>query len=336
MQIFLDSFGALLCVKNQVFCVKPKDKPERSFAPTQVNAFFITKGIMVSADAMFLALQHDIPIVLLNSVGHPVGQVWSGKYGSISTIRKQQTLWALHENSLTWLCQTLTTKIRRQAEHLLALRESVKQNDTFRMAATRAAPVFERQISTLTDFKAYHLQSRADDLAQLRGIEGTASAVYFRAIAQALPKPFYFSERNRNPATDPFNATLNYTYGILYAMVELALIKAGLDPAIAVMHADRHNHNTMVFDMIEPYRAWADAVVCHLFIVEKLTNEHFQTIDNKGIRLSSEARQMVVGAFLQYLAETTLYTDGQMRKRSSQIDFDALRLATFLKISNYS
>ena len=336
MQIFLDSFGAFLGVKNQVFCVKPKDKPERTFSLVQVKAFFVTKGINISSDALFLALQHDIPIILLNRIGHPVGQVWSGKYGSISTIRKHQTLWAMHENGIAWVCKTLALKIRRQADNLSLLRESVQQNDTLRMATNRANAVLERQIDTLNDFKPYHLQSKNDDLAQLRGIEGTASAAYFRVIAKVLPAPFFFSVRTRNPATDPFNATLNYTYGILYAMVELALIKAGLDPAIAVMHADRHNHNTMVFDAIEPYRAWADIVVCNLFLNQKLDAESFYSDNEKNaVYLQSAARQAVVGAFLEYLNETTLYTDGQQRKRSSQIDFDAVSLANQLKNSNY-
>ena len=95
MQIFLDSFGAFLGVRNKQFFVRTgTTRSEHLFAVRDVNVIFLTRGTTHTTDALMLALAHDIPVVLLDAIGHPVGQVWSGRFGSISTIRRNQILFA--------------------------------------------------------------------------------------------------------------------------------------------------------------------------------------------------------------------------------------------------
>jgi CRISPR-associated endonuclease Cas1 len=70
-----------------------------------------------------------------------------------------------------------------------------------------------------------------------------------------------FKGRSSRPAEDPFNAFLNYAYGVLYSRVEKALIIAGVDPFVGFMHRDDYNMKSMVFDFIEPYRIYAEETV---------------------------------------------------------------------------
>lgn len=49
------------------------------------------------------------------------------------------------------------------------------------------------------------LQNPINDLATLRGIEGSAASSTFAAIACVLPESLHFTKRNRNPPRDPYN-----------------------------------------------------------------------------------------------------------------------------------
>ncbi len=60
------------------------------------------------------------------------------------------------------------------------------------------------------------------------GLEGTAGRVYFNTLSSLLVERYRFHGRSFRPAGDPFNAFLNYAYGVLYSRVEKVLIIAGL------------------------------------------------------------------------------------------------------------
>jgi CRISP-associated protein Cas1 len=94
MQLYLDSFGAFLNVKNGMLQVKPKNNPPHCFATEDVEVVFLTEGVTATSDALMLALEKNIPVIFLNYLGQPVGQVWSGKFGSIATIRRNQMRFA--------------------------------------------------------------------------------------------------------------------------------------------------------------------------------------------------------------------------------------------------
>ncbi|MBI2218092.1 MAG: CRISPR-associated endonuclease Cas1, partial [Candidatus Rokubacteria bacterium] len=46
-----------------------------------------------------------------------------------------------------------------------------------------------------------------------------------------------------------------YVYGMLYGEVWRALVKAGLDPYFGVMHGSERDQGSLVFDLIEEFRA---------------------------------------------------------------------------------
>ena len=119
MLLYLDSFGAALRVKNKMFWVVSANDTAATFAPTDIKSILLTKGVAVTTDAFLLAIRHNIPVILLDSIGHPVGQVWSGQYGSISTIRQQQAVWSRTIDAFIWAKNELIIpKLQAQLQHL--------------------------------------------------------------------------------------------------------------------------------------------------------------------------------------------------------------------------
>ena len=340
MQLFIDTNGAFLGVRNGMFWVKTPLDEGRGFVAYQVNAILLAENVRVSTNALQLALELDIPVTLVDSLGAPIGQCWSGQYGSISTIRKKQAIFTQTTAGLAWVAQCMHEKIYNQRQTLLAYEAHIAQQQTARVEYQSFLKTTDRLMQNFASWRPLDTDVFDDVTAMFRGWEGTATRRYFMTITRFVPREFCAGGRSRRPAFDAFNALLNYLYGMLYTMVELSLLKAGIDPYMGVLHIDRHNRPVMVYDCIESYRHWAEAVAIELCIERKIQVQDFHTqTEREGVRLARSGKSIVIDTFLQYLKKSVPYGfaaaqtgDKQYpRKRSTHIDLDAQRLATLLK-----
>ena len=87
------------------------------------------------------------------------------------------------------------------------------------------------------------------------GHEGHAAAKYWSSFAKLIPEDFAFPGRHTRHATDPVNSAINYVYGALYGEVWRAVVRAGLDPYFGILHGTDRDQGSLVFDLIEEYRA---------------------------------------------------------------------------------
>lgn len=67
------------------------------------------------------------------------------------------------------------------------------------------------------------------------------------------------------------NAALNYAYAVLRAAIARTLVSYGFLPAFGLFHRNEQNAFNLADDLIEPYRAFADAWVLRHFPEEKET-----------------------------------------------------------------
>lgn len=132
-------------------------------------------------------------------------------------------------------------------------------------------------------------RATARTIEDLRLIEGRAALAYFRAL-QSVPirwkgtgrKPIpelwrYVPSRqsgktgtNRH-ATHPFNAILNYAYGVLESQVRIDTVAAGLDPTIGYLHASQPGRVALVYDLMEPLRPRVDQAILKFLSENELT-----------------------------------------------------------------
>lgn len=88
------------------------------------------------------------------------------------------------------------------------------------------------------------------------------------------------------------NSAVNYVYGMLYCEVWRAVIRAGLDPYFGIMHGTERDQGSLVFDLIEEYRApFGDRVVLGM-----LGRGFALDLDKEG-RLRAACRHKLVSAF---------------------------------------
>ena len=160
------------------------------------------------------------------------------------------------------------------------------------------------------------------------GLEGTAGRAYFHCLSSIMPEKYQFDGRSRHPAHDPFNAVLNYCYGILYSLVEKACILSGLDPYVGFLHTDNYNKKSLVFDLIEPFRIYGEQVVVYLFTGRKMKDEYYD-VREKAVSLNQKGKPVVVEAMNKHLEETIRYRRKNVKRRHI-LQHEAHHLANIL------
>ena len=345
MQLYLDSFAAFLSVKNGQFRIRLKSGETHLFAVRTVNAILLTKGTGLSTDAALLAIEHDIPVLLMDAQTHfPLGQISSGRPGNIATVRKNQPDFCRSGEGMRWVAETLAKKVENQRALLRRLAENPNVPPDFPGDVRFADKVMLSLEKRLREASEGLTSSQTlTTLAEtFRGQEGSASRAYFQQLVKYLahlpPESLFrlpdatFEGRQKRPAYDPFNALLNYLYGMLYTSCHLALLKSGLDPYLGILHADRHgDYPTLVFDFIEPYRPWADRVALQLAEGVAFDEESFEPdADERGLWLSRTGKNAVIEAMLEFLETSSEYRGRQVKHRV-QMNLDAQQLALRMK-----
>ena len=73
-----------------------------------------------------------------------------------------------------------------------------------------------------------------------------------------------FLEFKRERYGFPPNNLLNYGYAILRAIVARSIVASGLLPTLGIFHRNQYNAYCLADDIMEPYRPFADKVVCKI------------------------------------------------------------------------
>ena len=311
MELVLNTYGVSLNRDNEGFVITSKDGIQR--IPTVgITSIQIGQGAQITSDAVFLAIENEIEVLFADKTGKPIGRIWSPRFGSISTIRKGQTNFSFSHSAVDWIKEVILKKIENQQALILM------------MTTTNATEqqLVDKTINRLEDYrtKIKNLDGEiVHDIAPtLRGWEGVSSKIYFQTLNSFIHEAYRFEARSQHPAKDIVNALLNYGYGLLYGKIEGALIKAGIDPYIGIMHRDNYNRPVLVYDIIEMYRIWIDYVVYSLVMQKVITDEYYSIHDDGSYWLEALGRRVLIQSVNDYLEEKQNY-QGTIMSRFCQI-----------------
>ncbi len=323
MEIVINTFGVSLNRDNEAFVVTSKDGRQR--IPVKgVTSIQMSRGTQVTSDAIMLAIENEIDFCFIDKSGEPIGRVWSPKYGSISSIRKGQLAFCYSHDAIVWIKDIICRKIENQ-QALLLMMESDNAKSMHEVKKT---------INRLEEYKSKieHIEGNMviDIAPNLRGLEGMASKIYFDAVNMFIPANLRFKERTQHPAMDATNAFLNYGYGVLYGKIEGALIKAGVDPYVGVLHRDNYNRPVLVYDVIEIYRIWVDYVVISIITQGVVTDEYYSIREDGSYWLENLGRRILIQSINDYLGEV-VNIDNMKRSRATHIQLYAQSLAQKFK-----
>lgn len=320
MQLVINTYGSYLQKNGDCFKVRADEKVFE-ISCKKVSSILISTAAYITTDAIKLAMDYNIDIVFVDEFGSPYGRVWHSKLGSTTLIRRKQLEIAEKEEGLRLAIDWVRTKFHNQIDLLKRLRKTRPHK------SAEITAYIEKLTNTakgLDDLSGSVHENRGT----IMGLEGSGGRTYFESLSSLIPERFKFNGRSRNPAKDEFNALLNYAYGILYSKVEKACIIAGLDPYVGFIHTDHYNKKSLVFDLIENYRIWADEVVVNLFASRRVKAVLFNNIPN-GFTLNKDGKAVLLTAFNGFMDESIRYR-GRNIKRDNIMQFDCHRIANRL------
>ena len=271
-------------------------KGGKTAIPPDVDAVVIASSrVGISAKALRLASMRGIDIVILDSSGYPVARLYPPYINKTVATRIAQF-------------QRFGTLFGKILAKEFAYSKIVNQAQLLKYLAKCYREPWLRDVAYEIDAIATDLRLQKPetlDREAIMSFESRAARHYWQAIASILPSELGFSGRDQQ-GLDPFNAALNYGYGILYSVCERALLLAGLDPYLGVLHSIKSGKPSLTLDFVEMFRAIAvdkplilSAKKLRLEIVER--------------RLDYESRKMVAKVVLDNLSTRYLYSKTSRR-----------------------
>lgn len=322
MEVVIQSYGTRVSIDNGMLLIYNESDQQR-LPLNQVSSLLVYRGCSLSSDVVFAAVENDIDILFGTRQGKPAARIWGNRFGSISTIRKQQLEFARSTACLPFIQDLIRRKLSNQAAVLMLL---YKPNRTSDDLINEAIAYLEKYAGKIREHAP---EDRSEVFERLRGWEGSCSKRYFECINAHLPEAYRFERRSQHPALDMFNALLNYSYGMLYGKIESALVKAGIDPYIGLFHRDEYNRPVFVYDVIEVFRYWADITVINLCMQQIIFPEFFDQ-EAGAWWLNTDGKRILIQSFNDYLDEVITLNNLE-RSRITHIDLYAQELAMMFK-----
>lgn len=151
-------------------------------------------------------------------------------------------------------------------------------------------------------------------LSGLLGLEGSASAAYFRGYRRLFDAQWRFEDRNRRPPRDPVNVLLSFGYTLLVQITTGAVQAVGLDPYVGFLHEVAYNRPALALDLAEEFRPVVDGVVLWCCRGGQLTLQDFTPgTAERPVILSEAGQRRFIQAFEQRLDQRFMHPLRQMQ-----------------------
>ncbi|MEM1712614.1 MAG: CRISPR-associated endonuclease Cas1 [Acidilobaceae archaeon] len=288
MELLLVDPGSRVYVRRDSIIIGLKSG-KRIQVTSDVDQIIVASSrVSITSKAIRLASRLGIDIVFLDSRGDVVARVYPpiinktvmariGQYSSVNTSLAK-----------AMIREIVYSKIHNQAQVLKYVGKSRREDRIIEggwEVEHTAQEILEIPIDKVNP-------------EDIRSIEAKAARRYWSIVSELLPESLGFKGRDPE-GIDVFNIALNYGYGILYAECEKALILAGLDPYLGLLHTLKSGRPSLTLDFIEMFRA---PIVDKALIVNAHRLQQVKLINNI---LEYESRKLVASIVLDSLHSTT-------------------------------
>lgn len=285
--LYLTEPGATLSATSKALVVRRRDAPRAQVPVLGIERVIVLAPTHLTSAALALCARERVELVVVPR-GPGVLVRMGGSEAGLALRGAQHRAAGDAAFCLAFARAVVAGKVRNQRRLLGRTRAS-------------AEPAVSAARDTLGVLAAKAVG--APSVATLRGMEGRASAVYFRALRTLFNPEYGFRGRNRRPPRDPANALLGFVYTLVTTEAAAALAAAGLEPALGFFHRARAGRPALALDLVEEFRApVADALVLQLTGRRMVKPAEFRDTP-RGPRMSAPARRRVLEAYESKLAQ---------------------------------
>ena len=250
-----------------------------------IDSVVMLGGAQITTQALDACVRRGVRVAALH-MGGAVRFVVNGATGGNVHLRTALFQTATDEGRSLDLAKAIVAAKLQNSRKVVDrwARDETNAADGQRLA-DRSAQIRER-IARLPD---------AETADHVRGIEGDAARIYFRAVGQAVASSgLEFSSRTRRPPRDPVNAVLGFCYGLLVSECIGAAESVGLDFQMGFFHRPRAGRPSLALDLAEEVRALADRFVVALVRRRQVAADSFVDMPGGGVYLSDDGRTRLI------------------------------------------
>ena len=270
-------------------------------------------GVSLSGNALLACAARGIGVFICGYSDEMAVAVSGAAAHAVAAVRRAQFAFAESDRASDLCARILYGKIRNQRAVLCYFGKYAGKDAQTAESLNAAA----QGLKQMADALAGEVKAAAPDWRnRIMGIEGQAAALYWSALSQVSLLPSVFPGRTGRGAQDPVNAALNYGYAILRSQIWHAILIAGLEPYVGVLHVDRPGKPSLALDLMEEYRPW---------VVDRTIIKMRSTLQGAK-ELSPPIRKHIATAVLETF-ESRLPYHGKQLTLSSILQRQVYRLA---------
>lgn len=275
---------------GEVFTITKEGKVLHKVPAIKVEQVVVLGNVNLTTPVIHYLLQQGIDCVFCSSYGKFHGRLISTE-SRFGLLRHRQTELILQPEKRSAIARAFVRgKLRNQRTMLLRYRRQLHLPQL-----DNTIEVLDRTLSRL---------ETCLNLDELRGLEGSASASYYRAFKEILKPDLGFVTRVRRPPTDPVNSLLSFGYTLLVYAVQAAVSTVGLDPFLGFLHSPEPSRPSLVLDLMEEFRPIiVDSLVLWLVNSAVMTEPDFKRPQEQGkmVILTDEAVRKFIHHYEQRL-----------------------------------
>jgi CRISPR-associated protein Cas1 len=213
---------------------------------SQVDLVVIFGNVSLTTPAIDAFLEQNSEVIFLSQRGDYRGRLVGSVTPHVPLRRAQYT----RSGDADYTLKLAGCFVRAKLSHQRAL----LQRHNRELADAEIGLVIDQMQTAIDNI------SRKTALSALMGLEGSASAAYFRGLRKLFDPKWKFDDRNRRPPRDPVNVLLSFGYTLLAEAAASAVQTVGLDPYAGFLHEVTYNRPALGLDLMEEFRPVIDGL----------------------------------------------------------------------------
>ncbi len=324
--LIVSEYGAFVGLKGRRLRLSVPDNPPTHAPLMHLRSVrVLTRSVSLSASAIAACCEAGVPVHFIDPVEGCYASLLSPNLTTVVSSRRCQMVAMQQPSGVRIALNIARGKLKSQIVNLRYLTRRLDDTDeSFHLAELDITDCIA-QLDTLRGEAVDEIR------AELMGIEGRAGRIYWETLARLIPDAYNWPGRTGRHAQDPVNSLLNYSYGILYSEVQNALVIAGLEPYVGLIHTDRPGKPSLTLDFIEEFRA---PVVDRTVI--GLVRRGFQVETDDNGRMTRDTRRACADHILSRLNAQGVYRRKRYQLRSIIQMQARLLAATFRDEARYT
>jgi CRISPR-associated protein Cas1 len=286
--LYLTEQGAVLRKSSDHFIIEKSKVKLQELPCADVDHVMIYGNIQVTTPALWKLAEHGIEIAFFTQGGKLLLQL-TPQWPKNLPLREAQWRRRFEPEFVLRFSQAIVTG---KLDNALAVIRDFRDNHP---ALDCAA-----EVSAIETARAKAESAAAVD--SLLGLEGAATAAYFKVLGRMFLSPWTFTTRSRRPPKDPVNAVLSFGYVIVGNELQSLLDGIGFDPYAGFYHAAEYGRPSLALDLLEEFRhSLVDRLALHLFNQNVFTPADFQNLSAGGVHLNRDGQKKFFQGYERYL-----------------------------------